>query len=232
MKRRWQKLTDDFIGKKDYFFIDASIHSFFIVIKKYIEKYVKGIVLDAGAGRLALKFLLTKKAGVYYSIDRYIARKDLSSAGDLNNLPLKEKIFDTIVCLQVIEHTPTPEIVIKNMAASLKNKGILILSAPHLAYLHGEPEDYYRYTKYGLVYMLEKQGLRVLDISAAGSIFSFLFTPISDFILSYTYGIPVLFRLAFFLNSIGIQIISKLDLLLFKDSVMPLNYVVAAQKGD
>jgi len=231
VKYRWQKLTDELIGKKGYFFIDTTIHSFFIVIKKYIEKYVKGIVLDAGAGRLALKFLLTKRAGVYYSIDRHIARKELSSVGDLNKLPFKEKIFDTIVCLQVIEHTPTPEIVIKNLADSLKDKGILILSAPHLAYLHGEPEDYYRYTKYGLVYMLEKHGLRVLEINLAGSIVGFLFTPISDFILSYAYGIPVLFNVVFFLNSIFVRIISRIDLLLFENSIMPLNYIVAAQKG-
>lgn len=232
MKYRWQKLTDGLIGKKDYFFIDPLIHSFFIIIRQYIERYVKGVVLDAGAGRLSLKFLLTKKASVYYSIDRYVTRKELSSVGDLNNLPLKEKIFDTIVCLQVVEHTPTPEHVIKNLAVSLKDKGVLILSAPHLAYLHGEPEDYYRYTRHGLAYMLEKHGLKVLEISAAGSIFGFLFTPISDFILSYTYGIPVIFKPVFFFNSLFVRIISKIDLLLFKNSIMPLNYVVAAQKGE
>jgi SAM-dependent methyltransferase len=179
-----------------------------------------------------LKFLLAKKASAYYSIDKYVTRSELSSVGDLNNLPFKEKIFDVIVCLQVIEHTPTPEDVIKNLVFSLKNKGVLIISAPHISYLHGEPEDYYRYTKYGLVYMLEKRGLKVLEISAAGSIFGFLFTPISDFILSYTYGIPVVFQLAFFFNSMCVKIISKIDLLLFKNSIMPLNYVVAAQKGE
>jgi hypothetical protein len=106
------------------------------------------------------------------------------------------------------------------------------LSAPHLAYLHGEPEDYYRYTKYALVYMLEKYGLKVLEISSAGSIFGFLFKPVSDFILSYTYGIPLVFQLVFFFNSVCIRIISRLDLLLFKNSIMPLNYIVAAQKGE
>ena len=232
MKRRWQKLTDNLIGKKDYFFIDSLIYSYFIIIKQYIEKHVKGVVLDAGAGRLALKFLLTKKASAYYSIDKYVTRKELGVVGDLNNLPLKENFFDTIVCLQVIEHTPTPEIVIKNMADCLKDKGIFILSAPHISYLHGEPEDYYRYTKYGLSYMLEKHGLKVLEIDTAGSIFGFLFTPISDFILSYTYGIPVVFQLVFFFNSMCVRIISKLDLLLFKNSIMPLNYIVAAQKGE
>ncbi len=230
MKYRFQKLTDKLIGKKDYFLMDTVCYSFFIRIKQYIEKYAKGIVLDAGAGRLALKFLLTPKAGAYYSIDKYMAREELSIVGDLNNLPLKEKTFDTVICFQVIEHTPTPEIVIKNLAASLKDKGILILSAPHVSYLHGEPEDYYRYTKYALTYILEKYGFRVLEISSACSIFGFLFMPVSDFILSYAYGIPVVFKTAFFLNSIFVRIITKLDSLFFSNSIMPINYVVAAQK--
>jgi len=230
MKHRWQRFTDKLIGKKDYFFIDTVSYSFFIIIKKYIKKYVKGKVLDAGAGRLALKFLLAPKATAYYSIDKYIARKELSIVGDLNILPIKEKTFDTIICFQVIEHTSTPEDVIKDLAVSLKDKGILILSAPHISYLHGEPEDYYRYTKYGLVYMLEKHGLKVLEISAAGSIFSFLFTPISDFILSYTYGIPIVFQATFFLNSLFVQIISRIDLFLFKNSIMPANYILAAER--
>ncbi len=230
MKCRWQRFTDKLIGKRDYFFIDTTSYSFFIIIKKYIDKYVKGRVLDAGAGRLALKFLLAPKATTYYSIDKYIARKELSIVGDLNILPIKEKTFDTIVCLQVIEHTPTPEHVIKDLAVSLKDKGILILSAPHIAYLHGEPEDYYRYTKYGLIYMLEKHGFRVLEISAAGSIFGFLFTPVSDIILSYSYSIPVVFQIVFFLNSICVRFVSRIELLLFGNSIMPTNYIVAAER--
>ena len=97
MKQRWQKMTDDIIGKKGYFFIDPPIHCFFIVIKQYIEKYVKGNTLDAGAGRLAMKFLLEPKASAYYSIDNHIARKELNIVGDLNNLPFKSGAFDTVL---------------------------------------------------------------------------------------------------------------------------------------
>ena len=230
MKLQWGKLTDDFIGKKDFFLIDASSYSFFKIIKYQIDKYVKGRVLDAGAGRLALKFLLNKKADKYYSMDKYITRRELNIAGDLLYPPLKEKIFDTIVCLQVIEHAADPDTIIKNLSACLKGDGIFILSAPHITYLHGEPEDYYRYTKYGLAYLAEKHGLRVLDISAAGSIFGYLFVPLSDVILAYTYKIPILFPALFFLNYLGVQLISWIDTALFKNSIMPVNYIMVAQR--
>lgn len=230
MKSKWQNLTDGLIGKKEYFLIDTTVYSFFTVINRYIDKYVRGDVLDAGAGRLTLKFLLTKKANKYYAMDKYIARQNLDMVGDLNAVPFKEKAFDVITCLQVIEHTKDPGDVIKNLAASLKDGGVLILSAPHISYLHGEPEDYYRYTKYGLRYMAEKNGLKVLEISAAGSIFGFLFTPISDFLLSYTYGIQILFNLVFFINALFVRLICKLDECFFKNCIMPTNYIMAVKK--
>ncbi len=229
MKKQWQRLTDGLIGGKNYFLVDASVYSFFTILKYYIDKYAKGIVLDAGAGRLALKFLFTKKAGKYYSIDKYIARKDLNIVGNLNCLPLKEKSFDTIICLQVIEHTATPGILIKNLVTSLKENGILIISAPHISYLHGEPEDYYRFTKYGLSYLLESSGLKVLENSAAGSLFGYLCSLLSDVILSYAYEIPFLFKILFFFNSLISRIISKVDSILFKNSILAINYIVVAK---
>lgn len=230
MKRQWQRLTDGLIGKKEYFLLDASTYSFFKAIRYYIEKYVSGKVLDAGAGRLTLKFLLTRKSKDYFSLDKYIARGEMDIVGDLNSMPVKNSQFNTILCAHVIEHTPSPEAVIKNLTILLKDNGILILSAPHLAYLHGEPDDYYRFTKHSLTYIVEKCGLKVLEVTPAGSIFGFLFTPVSDFILSYTYGIPLIFPLIFFVNSLCIRLISAIDSLIFRNSLMPVNYILAARR--
>jgi SAM-dependent methyltransferase len=191
---------------------------------------MRGKVLDAGAGRLAFKTLLTEKAEKYYSMDQYISRKELDIVADLKHIPINEKIFDTVVCLQVIEHSTSPETILNNLAASLKDGGILMLSAPHVSYLHGEPEDYYGFTKYGLKYLVEKRGLETLEIRTAASIFGFLFTPISDFILAYTYGIPFVFPIIFFLNSLMVRFISATDRLFFKNSLMPINYIIVAKK--
>lgn len=230
MKLRWQKLTDEFIGKKEYFLIDASVYSFFTILKEQIDKYVKGKVLDAGAGRLALEFILNKKAQHYYSIDKYLAREELSIIGDLSDSPIKENSFDTIICIQVIEHSSTPQAIIRNLSSSLKKGGKLILSAPHISYLHGEPEDYYRFTKYGLAYLVETCGLKVLEINAAGSLFGYLFSIISNIILCYTYKIPVIFPVIFFFNSLFIRLVSKIDIFLFKNSIVPINYILTAEK--
>lgn len=231
MKKQWQKLTDGLIGSSKYFLIDASVYSFYKIAKCYIRKYARKDILDAGAGRLAFKYILAEHSVKYYSIDKYVSRRNLDIVGDLARLPIKRQ-FDTVTCFQVIEHTTDPEEAIKNLANILKDDGMLILSAPHFSYLHGEPEDYYRFTKHGLFHLLGKSGLEIIEISPAGSIFGFLSTPVSDFILSYVYGIPLIFPFIFFINSLFVRLVSKIDSLFFRNSLMPVNYVLSARKAN
>ncbi len=48
-------------------------------------------------------------------------------------LPYKDKTFDIITCLQVIEHLTNPEHLIEEISRILKPDGLLILSTPNLA---------------------------------------------------------------------------------------------------
>ena len=55
---------------------------------------------------------------------------------------------------------------IDEMARILKSDGIMILSAPHIWGIHNAPEDYYRFTCYGLQFLMERAGLEVLYVHA------------------------------------------------------------------
>lgn len=81
-------------------------------------------------------------------------------------LPFADDSFDTVVSFQVLEHVPEPALMIAEMARVLKGGGHLILTAPHIWGLHEQPHDYFRFTRYGLQYLLEKAGLQVLEIKA------------------------------------------------------------------
>ena len=50
----------------------------------------------------------------------------------------------------------------------LKQNGILYITVPMTWYLHYEPYDYYRYTKYGIQYLTEKAGFQVIKIDRLG----------------------------------------------------------------
>src|SRR5262245_44264324 len=55
-------------------------------------------------------------------------RPDYFYSGD--RLPFEDGSFDTVVNIQVLEHTPRPRQLVREMARVLKNEGVLILAAP------------------------------------------------------------------------------------------------------
>jgi SAM-dependent methyltransferase len=51
---------------------------------------------------------------------------------DAENLPLKNGVFDVVICLQVLEHTPFPERIVAEIARVLRPGGYLFLAAPNM----------------------------------------------------------------------------------------------------
>lgn len=62
--------------------------------------------------------------------------------------------FDVIVMSEVLEHIPTPHLALERVLMALKPGGKLILSTPFVFPIHDRPHDFFRYTKYGLQYLL------------------------------------------------------------------------------
>jgi SAM-dependent methyltransferase len=62
--------------------------------------------------------------------------------------------LDCIVLAEVLEHIPEPHQAINNINEMLNEGGKLILTTPFLYPLHDRPHDYFRYTKFGLAYLL------------------------------------------------------------------------------
>lgn len=62
--------------------------------------------------------------------------------------------FDAVVMAEVLEHVRKPHVAIDRVYAALKSNGKLIITAPFVFPLHDRPHDYFRFTKYGLRYLL------------------------------------------------------------------------------
>lgn len=63
--------------------------------------------------------------------------------------------YDFIICSEVLEHTYHPHQAMQNMYDSLKPGGKLILSTPFVFPIHTPPNDFFRFTKYGLAYLFK-----------------------------------------------------------------------------
>ena len=142
------------------------------LIWRHLEQasvHAHGVMLDVGCGDRPYESLFRPRVSRYIGLEypgpyTHEARYDL--AGDALRLPIKTASIDTVLSNQVLEHVREPWVMIEEIARTLKPGGILILSAPHIWGLHNIPDDYYRFTGYGLKYLMERAGLNVVDVRA------------------------------------------------------------------
>jgi SAM-dependent methyltransferase len=93
---------------------------------------------------------------------------------DGRRLPFEDATFDTVLNVQVLEHTPGPRALVAEMGRVLKPGGVLILSAPFQFRLHEQPHDYFRYSPHGLRVLCAEAGLEIVEVHAQGSLWSVL----------------------------------------------------------
>ncbi|WP_210649592.1 class I SAM-dependent methyltransferase [Nocardioides sp. SYSU D00065] len=117
-------------------------------------------ILDVGSGDSPYRELFGKFD--YLTNDwgdtTYVPDVPVDVVAPAHDLPLADDALDAVVCTQVLEHTPEPWAVIDEFARVIRPGGKLILTAPLTWYLHEVPHDYYRFTAYGLRYLLDRAG--------------------------------------------------------------------------
>ncbi len=147
-----------------------------------IKMVKKGKALDLGCGLGEFSYKLKNNGIEVYCADGskdYIKR--LKKAGfdakqaDFNKkLPFKDKKFDLVTCLEVIEHVEKAEDLLGEIKRILKNKGFLLLSTPNYAFLgvrlnmllgKSIPDEGYHFrffTYKTLTDLLKKKGFNIL----------------------------------------------------------------------
>lgn len=151
-------------------------------IEASVEAFARSLpdgarVLDAGAGEGNYR--------AHFSSQRYTALdlgvgdaawdySGLDAIGDLSALPFRDAAFDAALNVVTLEHVQEPARVAAELARALKPGGVLLLIAPHEWEEHQQPHDYYRYTRYGLQYVLTQAGFGPIEIKPVGGFFRLL----------------------------------------------------------
>jgi len=198
-------------------------------------KYAKGHLLDLGCGKVPLYNAYKEYVSEITCIDwENSLHKNifLDMHCDLNiALPIESNVYDTIILSDVLEHIKEPNLLWKEMNRILANDGILFLNVPFYYWLHEEPYDYYRYTKYALWSMAEDSGFEVIELKALGGVPEIF----ADISAKTTIGIPLIGKLSAI-------IIQKLTSLLIKSKFgnkisritsnrFPIGYSLIAKKA-
>jgi SAM-dependent methyltransferase len=131
-------------------------------------------VLDAGAGRRPYAHYHTSHHYIStdYGGERTVNKTDRHDFfSDITSIPLQSKVFDAIICYQVLEHVPEPEQVLRELYRTLRPGGWLFLTVPQGWGLHHEPYHYFNFTRYGLLWLFDRVGFTDVRIEERGGIF-------------------------------------------------------------
>ena len=134
-------------------------------------------VLDAGAGEGNYKaqFASHRYCGLDLGIgDAGWDYSRLDVIGDLARLPFRDASFDACLNVVTLEHVRDPGQVVCELGRVLRPGAAILLIAPHEWEEHQQPHDYYRYTRYGLHYLLERGGFSEIQITPVGGFFRLL----------------------------------------------------------
>jgi SAM-dependent methyltransferase len=140
-------------------------------VAQALAQYAAGRLLDVGCGAQPYVEEQSARArpciGLERDRERY-AETPPGVWGSALDLPFRDQSFDTVFSSQVLEHVPEPGHMLAEMARVLRAGGVLIVTAPHIWGLHEEPDDYFRFTPYGLRYLARRAGLEPLETRAMG----------------------------------------------------------------
>jgi len=141
----------------------------------------KGRLLDVGCGQKPYEAIFRPYVEAYVGVeyaDTFHKTNSSAKGGkpdfvyDGKTLPFESKSFDTILSIQVLEHTPAPGPLVAEMSRVMKDDGLLILTAPFSFRLHEEPDDFYRYSPHALRILCQEAGLEVIQMEPRGGLFS------------------------------------------------------------
>ena len=78
------------------------------------------------------------------------AGKGVDVVASVYELPFEDNTFDVALCMVVLEHLEDPRKAIAEIQRVLKPGGTVLVSVPFLFPMHDTPNDFWRFTKYGL----------------------------------------------------------------------------------
>jgi SAM-dependent methyltransferase len=229
IKEDSRAISDRYAGAPAYFELAATNLSLYRALRAAAAAHLKGRLLDAGAGRMAYSDMLQHGCDSYESLDLEPA-EGLDHVADLQDTGLPGGQYDSIFCSQVLHHLPHQDQALKEIARLLKPGGRVVLSVPHLAWLHNEPHDYLRLTSHGIRLLLSQAGLREVAIQPVGGLICFLAYAPSTFCLALLWPIKPLFHLAMLANRCFIRAALVLDKLCGMKALYPTNYVAIAER--
>ena len=154
-------------------FLDLQLKTIVDCLSKELPR-LSGKILDIGAGECPWKYLLNKDAE-YLGIDIQSASQfGMKQSSDVIyydgvTIPFSDNAFDAALCIEVLEHTQEPSMLLAEAFRVLKPGAKLVITVPWSARIHHIPHDYHRFTPFQLERLFTRAGFSEFRIRARGN---------------------------------------------------------------
>jgi SAM-dependent methyltransferase len=141
------------------------------------DRYASGKLLDIGCGEKPYKAHFAGRVTEHVGVDQPESPHALDHVDVLataTSIPLPDSSFDTALLSELLEHLEEPLDAIREAHRLLRPGGHVIITTPFIWVLHEEPRDFFRYSPYGLRWLLEQAGFDVIEVTPIGGQWSTL----------------------------------------------------------
>ncbi|MCR4321040.1 MAG: class I SAM-dependent methyltransferase [Candidatus Brocadiaceae bacterium] len=130
-----------------------------------LAKYISGKTLDIGCGQKPYEKLFNSSRYVGLEIETLENKKNKRADCfyDGKTFPFRDDEFESVIVSEVFEHVFNPDDFLNEIHRVLKPGGTLLITVPFVWDEHEQPNDYARYTSFGLRHILEKSGFEVIE---------------------------------------------------------------------
>jgi SAM-dependent methyltransferase len=138
--------------------------------------YVHGVLLDVGCGSMRARQWfegrITRYLGVDLAASRYLGDEPLTAFARGEALPFRDASMDTVLGMSMLTYFPEPQRMIDEAYRVLRPGGTLILEFTQMVPVHEEPHDYFRFTRFGAQWLLERAGFEMVECLPVGGLMS------------------------------------------------------------
>jgi SAM-dependent methyltransferase len=130
--------------------------------------YASGRLVDVGCGAKPWEAVFSPFVDEYLGVDVAESPNDLGKIdvyATAYEIPLPDGSADTVLMNEVLEHLERPAVALAEAHRLLRPGGHLILDTPFSWPVHEPPRDFFRYSPYGLRFLLEDAGFEVVEIT-------------------------------------------------------------------
>ena len=150
---------------------------------------LRGTVLDIGGGhrQTYLRSLDQSEVTEFIVIDIWPGPA-VDIVASATSMPLDSCTADTVLCFNLLEHVFDHQQALLEIRRVMKHDAALYGWVPFMVGVHGDPDDYFRYTGSALRTLLSKSGLEPTRILGCGNAFLSAFDLIRPHIRGWYLG--------------------------------------------